>query len=276
MRYVQEASVSTYADVTIVCGPVLTVTVKKNGKSLGEGRLVLDPDKQFQESVWLLFHTFCRTGAAHQTEALSNAKLAVPHEGQRRSEERGAHVDAAEHSSSCMHSAQSMVRRAYAFGRSRWRKLPNGKRRHEHKPPGEWLALPAPAWRGLPAQPPAHEERGPVHGDVVGLGYLRQLRLSRWDGPAEARRSAARDPLTEGQRTPPRRSSHCEHVVAVATTHLPDSQLAGSRQKASMPPHVSPSRRARTHWYSTPLSRQRPPPAQRSSPEHVPPTGITA
>lgn len=36
MLYVQDANVSTYADVTIVCGPVLTMTVKKNGKSLGE------------------------------------------------------------------------------------------------------------------------------------------------------------------------------------------------------------------------------------------------
>jgi Uma2 family endonuclease len=36
MLYVQDANVSTYADVTIVCGPVLTMTVKRNGASLGE------------------------------------------------------------------------------------------------------------------------------------------------------------------------------------------------------------------------------------------------
>src|SRR5262249_23136856 len=33
----------------------------------GEGRVVLDPDKQVQESVRLLFHTFGQTGAAHAT-----------------------------------------------------------------------------------------------------------------------------------------------------------------------------------------------------------------
>jgi DNA invertase Pin-like site-specific DNA recombinase len=33
----------------------------------GQGRVVLDPDKQVQESVRLLFDTFSRTGAAHAT-----------------------------------------------------------------------------------------------------------------------------------------------------------------------------------------------------------------
>ena len=36
MLYVQDANVSTYADVMIVCDPVLTMTVKRNGTSLGE------------------------------------------------------------------------------------------------------------------------------------------------------------------------------------------------------------------------------------------------
>jgi Uma2 family endonuclease len=36
MLYVQDANVSTYADVTIVCDAVLTMAVKRNGKSLGE------------------------------------------------------------------------------------------------------------------------------------------------------------------------------------------------------------------------------------------------
>jgi len=34
--YVQDANVSTYADVTVVCAPVLTMAVMRNGKSLGE------------------------------------------------------------------------------------------------------------------------------------------------------------------------------------------------------------------------------------------------
>ncbi len=36
MLYVEAANLSTYADVTLVCGAVETKTVRKNGKSLGE------------------------------------------------------------------------------------------------------------------------------------------------------------------------------------------------------------------------------------------------
>jgi Uma2 family endonuclease len=37
MLYVADAKLSTYADGSVVCGPLETITVKKNGKSLGEG-----------------------------------------------------------------------------------------------------------------------------------------------------------------------------------------------------------------------------------------------
>lgn len=36
MIYVQDANSSTYADVTVVCGPVVTMAVNRNGKMLGE------------------------------------------------------------------------------------------------------------------------------------------------------------------------------------------------------------------------------------------------
>jgi Uma2 family endonuclease len=36
MLYVAEAKLSTYADASIACGPLETMTVKRNGKSLGE------------------------------------------------------------------------------------------------------------------------------------------------------------------------------------------------------------------------------------------------
>jgi Uma2 family endonuclease len=36
MLYIAEAALSTYADASIVCGPLETTTVKRNGKSLGE------------------------------------------------------------------------------------------------------------------------------------------------------------------------------------------------------------------------------------------------
>jgi Uma2 family endonuclease len=37
MLYVAEVKLSTYADGSVVCGPLETITVKRNGKSLGEG-----------------------------------------------------------------------------------------------------------------------------------------------------------------------------------------------------------------------------------------------
>jgi Uma2 family endonuclease len=37
MVYVPEAKLSTYADASVVCGPLETVSVKRDGKSLGEG-----------------------------------------------------------------------------------------------------------------------------------------------------------------------------------------------------------------------------------------------
>src|SRR5512140_663426 len=36
MLYVAEAKLSTYADASVVCGPLETIMVKRNGKSLGE------------------------------------------------------------------------------------------------------------------------------------------------------------------------------------------------------------------------------------------------
>jgi len=37
MLYIAEVKLSTYADGSVVCGPLETITVKRNGKSLGEG-----------------------------------------------------------------------------------------------------------------------------------------------------------------------------------------------------------------------------------------------
>ena len=46
----------------------------------GGGRVVLDPDKQVQESVRLLFATFARTGAAHATiKYFRQERLLFPH-----------------------------------------------------------------------------------------------------------------------------------------------------------------------------------------------------
>jgi DNA invertase Pin-like site-specific DNA recombinase len=106
------------------------------------GRVVLDPDKQVQESVRLLFATFSRTGAAHATikhfreqGLLFPTRLAA-----------GAHPGelawgplSLGRVSSCLHNP--WYAGAYAFGRGRFRKQPDGRIRHERLPQAEWLVL---------------------------------------------------------------------------------------------------------------------------------------
>jgi len=105
-------------------------------------RVVLDPDKQVQESVRLLFDTFFRTGAAHATiKSFRKQGILFPtrlHGGTRSGDlvwgplSLGRLV-------SILHSP--WFAGAYSFGRSRWRKQPGGGTRHEALPPNEWLAF---------------------------------------------------------------------------------------------------------------------------------------
>jgi DNA invertase Pin-like site-specific DNA recombinase len=107
------------------------------------GRVVLDPDKQVAESVQLLFHTFRRTGAAHQTvKHFRTQRLLFPtrvHGGPSKGELTWVPLSIGR-AASVLHSP--WYAGTYAFGRSRWRKLSDGRRcRPEQKPPSEWHAL---------------------------------------------------------------------------------------------------------------------------------------
>ncbi len=105
-------------------------------------RVVLDPDTQVQDSVRLLFQTFARTGAVHATikyfrlqGLLFPTRVAA---GARKGELVWGPL--------CLGRAASALHNpwyagAYAFGRSRWRKQPDGRIRHERLPPSEWHAL---------------------------------------------------------------------------------------------------------------------------------------
>jgi DNA invertase Pin-like site-specific DNA recombinase len=108
----------------------------------GEGRIVLDPDKQVQHCVRLLFETFFRTGAVHATiKHFRVHRLLFPSRvlaGARKGElvwgplclGRAAHA---------LHNP--LYAGVYAFGRLRWRKQPSGRSRHERLPPNQWHAL---------------------------------------------------------------------------------------------------------------------------------------
>ena len=108
------------------------------------GRVVLDPDKQVQESVRLLFATFARTGAAHATlKYFRQEKLLFPTRlgvGASKGELAWTPLSLAR-TASILHNP--WYAGAYAFGRNRWRKSPDGGRRsrRERLPRAEWLAL---------------------------------------------------------------------------------------------------------------------------------------
>jgi len=108
----------------------------------GQGRVVLDPDKQVQESVRLLFHTFSRTGAVHATvKYFRNRGLLFPTRvasGALRDELTWGPLSVAR-AANILHSP--WYAGAYAFGRSRWRKQPDGRMRRYPLPTSEWTAL---------------------------------------------------------------------------------------------------------------------------------------
>ncbi len=107
-----------------------------------KGRIVLDPDKQVQESVQLLFATFARTGALHATtKHFRNQGLLFPTRlasGPRKGELTWGPL-ALSRASSALHNP--WYAGAYAFGRCRWRKHPDGRSRYERLPKSEWHAL---------------------------------------------------------------------------------------------------------------------------------------
>lgn len=108
----------------------------------GAGRVALDPDQQVQETVRLLFATFARTGAAHATvKHFRTHGLLFP-----------TRVTAGAHKGELAWVPLSLGRAAsalhnpwyagaYAFGRGRWRKHPDGRTRRERLPRNEWLVL---------------------------------------------------------------------------------------------------------------------------------------
>lgn len=108
----------------------------------GQGRVVLDPDKQVQQSVHLLFATFSRTGAAHATiKHFRKQGLLFP-----------ARVASGPRKGELIFGALSLGRvssilhnpwyaGAYVFGRTRSRKHPDGTVRCQRLPASEWLVV---------------------------------------------------------------------------------------------------------------------------------------
>jgi DNA invertase Pin-like site-specific DNA recombinase len=106
------------------------------------GRVLLDPDKEVQESVRLFFQTFERTGAVHATiKYFREQGLLFP----TRLTAGGKKGELAWGPLSLNRAAHALhnpwYAGAFAFGRGRWRKQPDGRVRHERLPQEEWQVL---------------------------------------------------------------------------------------------------------------------------------------
>ncbi|MGH8578014.1 MAG: recombinase family protein, partial [Gammaproteobacteria bacterium] len=105
-------------------------------------RVVLDPDKQVQDSVRLLFQTFARTGAASATvKYFRQQGLLFPTRvaaGARKGELSWVPLSVSR-AANALHNP--WYAGAYAYGRGRWRKQADGRTRHERLPKSEWHAL---------------------------------------------------------------------------------------------------------------------------------------
>lgn len=108
----------------------------------GAGRVVFDPDTQVQESVRLLFATVARTGALHATVKFFRQQgLLFPTRvaaGARKGELAWGPLSLGR-ASSALHNP--WYAGAYAYGRGRWRKRPDGRARHERLPQAQWHVL---------------------------------------------------------------------------------------------------------------------------------------
>jgi DNA invertase Pin-like site-specific DNA recombinase len=106
------------------------------------GQVVFDPDTQVQETVRLLFATFARTGALHATiKYFRQQGVLFPTRvtaGARKGELAWAPLSLGR-ASSALHNP--WYAGAYAYGRGRWRKQPDGRERHERLPQDQWHVL---------------------------------------------------------------------------------------------------------------------------------------
>jgi len=102
----------------------------------------IDPDKQVQQAVRLLFDTFRRTGTAHATLmhfSTRGLKLSTPPAYRR--QERGGDLGGTQPVTRPANSAQPALCGAFSFGRTRTRIWPDGEKRTQHLPVEEWLVL---------------------------------------------------------------------------------------------------------------------------------------
>src|SRR5215472_3134898 len=103
-------------------------------------RLVLDPDKQVQQSVWLLFDTFRRTGSATATvKTFRKEGLLFPRRLPNAPTQGELLWSTLTHNRVLRVLHNPRYAGAFVFGQNRARKAPDGGQRVVRVPPEEWL-----------------------------------------------------------------------------------------------------------------------------------------
>jgi DNA invertase Pin-like site-specific DNA recombinase len=149
-----------------------------------DGRVLLDPDQQVQETVRLLFATFARTGAVHATiKYFRTERLLFPTRVA-----AGAHKGELTWAPLCLGRAASALHNpwyagAYAYGRGRFRKQLDGKVRHERLPRSEWHVLIRDAHPGYISWEEYERIEQRLRAAAKGIGFARHDRPPR-EGPA--------------------------------------------------------------------------------------------
>ena len=107
-----------------------------------ESRVRLDPDARIQESIRQLFRTFRRAGSATATVKAFRAQgLLFPHRihhGARKGDVQWGELD---HSRALWVLHHPRYAGAYCFGRTRYRKHPDGQKVSVRLPSAEWVSL---------------------------------------------------------------------------------------------------------------------------------------
>jgi DNA invertase Pin-like site-specific DNA recombinase len=139
------------------------------------GRVVLDPDQEVQDAVRLLFTTFARTGTARATAKYFRRQgLLFPTRvaaGPRQGELAWAPLSFGR-AAAALHNP--WYAGAYAFGRGRWRKQPDGRSRREPLPRTEWQVLLRDAHPGYVSWAEYESIERRLQAAAKGLGAERQ------------------------------------------------------------------------------------------------------
>jgi DNA invertase Pin-like site-specific DNA recombinase len=149
-----------------------------------EGRVRLDPDASVQESIRQFFRTFQRTGSAIATVgAFREQGLKFPRRIYLGPNKGDVAWNELEHSRALWVLHHPRYAGAFCFGRSRTRKLPDGRHVHKRLAPEEWTALIRDAHEGYITWEEFEQNKLRLRENAHALGNEREKGPPR-EGPA--------------------------------------------------------------------------------------------